>query len=113
MSDVTEFINAIYRGDFDDETSMIKEALEQRRILLSTKEFASIKRGDRIQFNRRCKPTYLQDVTATVVSVSPNTRKITVNLDYEVHGNMNKYGTRKRWKDNITVPLGIYEKVGN
>jgi hypothetical protein len=77
----TDVISGIVFGMFDDDLDKIKTAIRTREG--AKREFLEFVVGDKVVFNARTRPVYLQGATATVTSIRRT--KVTVAPD-EDHG---------------------------
>jgi hypothetical protein len=100
MNNLTDILNSISSGEFDKDITLLSNAIINRRDRLNYQMLNTIRPGDTIMFNGKCRPKYLRGVKATVKGFGHN--RIIVDLAQPIG----------RFSRNVRVPLGIYTKVG-
>ena len=82
---VQAVVEAIARGELDDELAVLGAVINQRVRLLATARsmttLASLRVGDRVQVNHSAKPNYLHGRAGTVRARGRITRPLCVSLD--------------------------------
>ena len=91
---------AILDGKFDGDLDALSNAIRERRKVADNLKGLFLRAGDRVQFNDKVRPKYLQGVKATVVRV--NKTRAVIKLDDPT----GRYGT-----GNTTAPYAIIDKV--
>ena len=83
---VQAVVEAIARGELDDELAVLGAVINQRVRLLATarsmRTLASLRVGDRVQINHRAKPNYLHGRAGTVTGWAG--QNVVVQLDQPV-----------------------------
>lgn len=77
----TDVVSGILFGMFDEDLDKLKDAIRTRE--KAKREFLEFVPGDRVKFNAKTRPAYLQGVEATVTGLRRT--KVTVQID-EDHG---------------------------
>lgn len=79
INTIDDLCHYIGKGEFDDHLDELAERVSRRKTALSALFFSTLKVGDKVMFNERTRPKYLQGATATVVEL--NRTRAVVDLD--------------------------------
>jgi len=96
---MSNFIEEMNNGDWDEDLSRIESAISARRSLLSAIKLDDFRVGDVVSFNSSTNPKYLIGKRAVVVKI--NQKRVVVDLVYP----------RGRFSKNITCPTDILDKL--
>ncbi len=98
MSGITD---AIQRGDFDHELPSFIAAVEARQRVLGHKAFHTLNIGDKVVFNDKANPKYLQGVEAIITGK----KKTRVTVEFAESVGRFHAGVE------ITSPISIFDLV--
>ena len=94
---INDIINDISKGNFDPYLDRLIEAASLRRKRLVQASIVQFNAGDRIQFNSKVRPTYLQGALGTIKKIRQ--KKVVIDLD-------RPYG---RFFKGVVVPMGLFD----
>lgn len=94
-----EILGEIVSGRLDEHLANLERAIKRRQ---STR-LRQFKPGDRVVMNDKCRPAYLQGLTATIVRV--NQKRVIVNFD--PGQNLGRFGSGQ----GISCPPELFDRL--
>ena len=76
-----EVLAAVFQGEFDDDLTVLKQALLDRSDKVAKRKFREINVGSLVQFNQFTRPEYLQGAYATVTAKKVTRLTVTMGED--------------------------------